>query len=83
MGSPNDVTQQIEKTLNNTHTTTKKQINNGFRNIKKLPKNHSEKIQTRKFPSCDVSMVHVILSIRAHSKPKGLFAGNDIPYLFD
>ena len=53
VGSQNDVTQQIE-TLNNTHTTTQKQINNGFRNIKKLLTNHSKKIQTRKFSPSDV-----------------------------
>ena len=33
----NDVIQKIEKTLNNTHTTTKKLTNNSFRNTKKHP----------------------------------------------
>ena len=36
----NDVIQKIEKTLNNTHTTTQKLTNNSFRNTKKHPKNH-------------------------------------------
>ena len=35
--SPNDVKQKIQKTLNNTHTTTQKLTNNGFRNTKKHP----------------------------------------------
>ena len=35
----NDVIQKIEKTLNNTHTTTQKLTNNSFRNTKKHPKN--------------------------------------------
>ena len=34
----NDVIQKIEKTLNNTHTTTQKLTNNSFRNTKKHPK---------------------------------------------
>ena len=34
----NDVIQKIEKTLNNTHTTTQKLTNNSFRNAKKHPK---------------------------------------------
>ena len=34
----NDVIQKIEKTLNNTHTTTQKRTNNSFRNTKKHPK---------------------------------------------
>ena len=34
----NDVIQKIEKTLNNTHTTTEKLTNNSFRNTKKHPK---------------------------------------------
>ena len=34
----NDVIQTIEKTLNNTHTTTQKLTNNSFRNTKKHPK---------------------------------------------
>ena len=33
----NDVIQKIEKTLNNTHTTTQKLTNNSFRNTKKHP----------------------------------------------
>ena len=33
----NDVIQKIEKTLNNTHTTTQKLTNNSFRNTKKNP----------------------------------------------
>ena len=33
----NDVMQKIEKTLNNTHTTTQKLTNNSFRNTKKHP----------------------------------------------
>ena len=33
----NDVIQKIEKTLNNTHTTTQKRTNNSFRNTKKHP----------------------------------------------
>ena len=33
----NDVIQKIEKTLNNTHTTTQKLTNNSFRNAKKHP----------------------------------------------
>ena len=35
----NDVIQKIEKTLNNTHTTTQKRTNNSFRNTKKHPEN--------------------------------------------
>ena len=35
--SPNDVKQKIQKTLNNTRTTTQKLTNNGFRNTKKHP----------------------------------------------
>ena len=35
----NDVIQKIEKTLNNTHTTTQKLTNNSFRNTKKHPTN--------------------------------------------
>ena len=35
----NDVIQKIEKTLNNTHTTTQKLTNNSFRNTKKHPWN--------------------------------------------
>ena len=46
--SPNDVIQKIEMTLNNIHTTTQYQTNNGFRNIEKPPTNLSEKIQTWK-----------------------------------
>ena len=34
----NDVIQKIEKTLNNTHTTTQKLTNNSFRNTKETPK---------------------------------------------
>ena len=34
----NDVIKKIEKTLNNTHTTTQKLTNNSFRNTKKHPK---------------------------------------------
>ena len=34
----NDVIQKIEKTLNNTHTTTQKLTNNSFRNTKKHPR---------------------------------------------
>ena len=34
----NDVIQKIEKTLNNTHTTTQKLTNNSVRNTKKHPK---------------------------------------------
>ena len=37
----NDVIQKIEKTLNNTHTTTQKLTNNSVRNTKKHPKNGS------------------------------------------
>ena len=33
----NDVIQKIEKTLNNTHTTTQKRTDNSFRNTKKHP----------------------------------------------
>ena len=33
MTKPNDVIQKIEKTLNNTHTTTQKRTNNGFRSL--------------------------------------------------
>ena len=33
----NDVIQKIEKTQNNTHTTTQKLTNNSFRNTKKHP----------------------------------------------
>ena len=33
----NDIIQKIEKTLNNTHTTTQKLTNNSFRNTKKHP----------------------------------------------
>ena len=52
--SQNDVIQKIEMTLNNIHTTTQSQTNNGFRNIKKPPTNLSEKIQTWKPPPSDV-----------------------------
>ena len=38
----NDVIQKIEKTLNNTHTTTQKLTNNSFRNTKKHPVPHSK-----------------------------------------
>ena len=37
----NDVIQKIEKTLNNTHTTTQKPTNNSFRNTKKHPEKHN------------------------------------------
>ena len=37
--SPNDIMQKIEKTLNNTHTSTEYLINNDFRNTKKHPQN--------------------------------------------
>ena len=40
----NDVIQKIEKTLNNTHTTTQKRTNNSLRNTKK----HPEKSMTLK-----------------------------------
>ena len=39
----NDVIQKIEKTLNNTHTTTQKLTNNSFRNTKKHPHYHTLK----------------------------------------
>ena len=38
----NDVIQKIEKTLNNTHTTTQKLTNNSFRNTKKHPQKCNE-----------------------------------------
>ena len=40
----NDVIQKIEKTLNNTHTTTQKLTNNSFRNTKKHPEKLREEI---------------------------------------
>ena len=39
----NDVIQKIEKTLNNTHTTTQKLTNNSFRNTKKHPENPTDR----------------------------------------
>ena len=43
----NDVIQKIEKTLNNTHTTTQKLTNNSFRNTKKHPRESSLQSQAR------------------------------------
>ena len=41
----NDVIQKIEKTLNNTHTTTQKRTNNSFCNTKKHPKIWSQDLK--------------------------------------
>ena len=47
----NDVIQKIEKTLNNTHTTTQKLTNNSFRNTKKHPK----MLKNKFFVSCETT----------------------------
>ena len=44
----NDVIQKIEKTLNNTHTTTQKLTNNSVRNTKKHPETVKELVTSLK-----------------------------------
>ena len=73
VSSPNDIKQNIEKTLNNTHATTQKLTNNGFHNTKKHPINGTPSDQ-KKRPLIK-EMITKIMHVYVHDQGKNFFNG--------